>query len=61
MPPAGAQAMQALGAGAPPAFKRGGRVQKGGAEGGLGRIQKSKVAARTNKCAPQNRKGGGTC
>lgn len=51
MPPAGAAAMQAMGAGGPPAgFKRGGRVGKqltnasGGAAGGKGRLRKARIA-----------------
>src|SRR5262245_25022882 len=43
---AGPAAMSALGAGGPPAFKKGGRV-KAGAEGGLGRLQKTAQAKRT--------------
>jgi hypothetical protein len=55
MPPAGAQAMQALGAGAPPAFKRGGRV-KGGAASGVGRLQDAAAQKRAGK-----RGGGKVC
>lgn len=50
MPPAGAAAMQAMGAGGPPmGFKRGGRVGKqltnasGGAAGGKGRLRKARI------------------
>lgn len=48
MPPAGAQAMQALGAGAPPAFKRGGRV-KGGAASGEGRLDNAAAQKRAKR------------
>jgi len=46
MPPAGAAAMQAMGS--PPPFRAGGRV-KGGAEGELGRLQKTAAAKAKRK------------
>jgi hypothetical protein len=49
MPPAGAAAMQAMGAGGPPmAFKRGGRV-KAGAASGEGRLQNAAKQKRGGK------------